>query len=246
MIETAFSRGLETEAVPATGGDTLLQSEYLQSNQERTIVMNYIEFVEKIIGNLDGELFCSFRNILVDEYLSFAAIKCTDVTQQIMKEKLCDYFEKVELKTGRSLEKIIEKYMADVDSIVSERIAAAPKAKKGATAQLPRARKYYDRACAIRKDNKMTKHGLRDYSRIMLCLYSEIIKNNRFKIIENFDYSYECINLAQIITAMRSETILLGKFPKFDTTSPYEADRCTFILVIMMVFYIRSTAVTEV
>lgn len=210
--------------------------------------MSYIEFVENTVGKLEGELFCKFRNVLAEDYISFVAMDCEAVTPAIMKEKLCDYFEKVELKTGRTLEKMIEHYMSDLDDIVAPKIAEPPKAlkvKKGDPAPVPRARRYYERACAIRKENKMTKHGLRDYSRIMLCLYSEIIKNDQVKEIENFDYSLDRLNLTQIISAMRRETLVLGKFPKFDIKEPYGSDCCTIILVIMMVYYIRSTAALE-
>lgn len=207
--------------------------------------MSYIEFVEKTVGNLEGDLFCKFRNILVDDYIAFAAIECENVTPAIMKEKLSDYFEKVELKTGKPLEKLLEKYMADLDAIVGPRIAEAPKAKKGETVPVPRARRYYERACAIRKENKMTKHGLRDYSRIMLCLYNEIIKNEQPKEIESLNYSLENVNLTQIISAMSREAVILGKISKFDIKEPYGADRCTFVLVIMMLYSIRSNSVME-
>jgi len=207
--------------------------------------MSYIEFVEDSIGNLDNDLFCEFRNTLVYDYIPFALIKRENVTPEILKEKLCDYFEKVELKTGRSLEKMIDKYMSDIDSIVGDRIAAAPKAKKGEAAPIPRARRYYDRACAIRKENKTTKQGLQEYSRIMLCLYSAIIKDNHFKEVDNFDFSFDSVDLKQIIVAMRSETMLLGKITRFNTEDPFGTERCTFVIMIMMIFYIRSTAIVE-
>lgn len=202
--------------------------------------MSYTEFVDKTVVQLNEVLFYELRDILVDEYIPFAVVKRKDITKEILAEKLCDYFEKIELKTGKSFEKVIEKYTSDLDSIVGDKIAKEPKAKRNEpTPPTPRSRKYYEKACTIKKANKMTRHGLLDYSRLMLCLYTEIIKNDG-KVIDDFDFSSDCLNLTRIIDSMRSETGFIGKKAKFDTKEPYAADRSTFIMVIIMFYYIKS------
>lgn len=205
--------------------------------------MSYVDFVERTVVQLEDKLFCELRDFLVDEYLPFTLIKCEDVTKEILSEKLCDYFEKINLKTGKSFEKVVEKYTSDLDSIVGGRIAKEPKAKKNEPMPpMPRSRKYYEKACTINKSNKIWKHGLLDYSRLMMCLYTEILNDDN-KVIDDFDFSTECLNLSRIIDAMRKETGLIGKKAKFDTKEPYTSDRSTFIMVIIMFYYIKGNEV---
>ena len=77
------------------------------------------------------------------------------MTVPVLAEKLCDYFEKIELKMGKPFEKVVEKYTADLDSVVGDRIAKEPKPRKNKpTPPTPRARKYYEKACFLRKNKK--------------------------------------------------------------------------------------------
>ena len=78
-----------------------------------------------------------------------------------------------------------------------------------------------------------------DYSRLMLCLYMAIIKND-FKTIDDFDFSVSSLNINKIIEALQMEKGLLGKKPRFDIKEPYSSDRSTFVMLIIMFYYIKS------
>lgn len=202
--------------------------------------MSYSGFVQTTVFNLDSALFNELRDVLVDEYLPLHLAQKEELTANVLGEKLCDYFEKIELKTGKSFEKVVEKYTLDLDSVVGERVAKEPKPKKNKpTPPTPRARKYYDKSCYLRKHNKESKHGLLDYTRIILCLYSAIISND-FKEIDDFNLSVGGINLTKIIESLRKETTLLGKKQRFVTKDPYTSDRSTFILLVIMYYYMKS------
>ena len=45
-------------------------------------------------------------------------------------EKVCDYFEKVELKTGKTFNKQIQKYIENLKDLVEDYIEEEPKQKK--------------------------------------------------------------------------------------------------------------------
>ena len=202
--------------------------------------MNCASFVRETITRLEADLFNELRDVLIDDYLPLSLARKHALTVPFLAEKVCDYFEKTELKTGKPFEKIIEKYASDLDSVVGDRIAKEPRPKKNVpTPPVPRARKYYEKACFLRKNNKESKYWLLDYSRIMLCLYSAIIGNG-LKEISDLDYSMKSLNLTRIIEALRKETVLLGKKPRFETKDPYSSDRSTFILLVVMFYYMKS------
>ena len=205
--------------------------------------MNYVDFLKQIMDELEETLYAEFRDILVEEYITFSIIEKESITKEILFEKLCDYFEKMELKTGKNFERLIEVYASDIDSLVVNRIAKEPKAKKNEQVPpAPRARKYYDKISVARKSNKASKQVLIDYSRVMLCLYMTIIRES-LEVIDDFDYSVGSLNLTKIIDSMRVETTFRGKKLRFDTKDIYGTDRCTFIWVIMMFYYIKSKEV---
>ncbi len=202
--------------------------------------MSCSDFIKATVLDLETELFNEMRDVIIDEYLPLALARKEDCSNYVLAEKLCDYFEKVELKTGRSFEKTVEKYVQDIDSVVGSRIAREPKPQKNKpTPPTPRARKYYDKACYLRKRNKESKRGLVDYTRIMLCLYTSIIANGN-KDIEDFNYSISVLNLPRIVETLRKETTTLGKKPKFETNDAYASDRSTFILLVIMFYYMKS------
>lgn len=202
--------------------------------------MSCAGFIKTTVTNLDADLFNEMRDILVDDYLPLSLAQKDDMSVAVLAEKLCDYFEKIELKTGKTFERLVEKYTADLDSVVGDKIAKEPKPQKNKpTPPTPRARKYYEKACILRKNNKTSRRGLIDYTRIMLCLYAAIILN-KGEEIKDFNYSINSINLTIIIEALRKETVLIGKKPKFETEPPYTSDRGTFILLIIMFYYMKS------
>ncbi len=206
--------------------------------------MNYVDFVRTTITGLDTELFHYLKEILLAyEFIPLSIIKKEEFTVLGFAEKLCDYFEKVEIKTNRDFDKTVEKYVNDFDSIIKERIAQEPKQRKNREKPpIPRARKYYEEISVIRENRDDPMQGLLDYSRIAFCLYMSIIKNN-FKKIKDFDYALKNLSLAEIIKAMREETILLGKKPRFEAIDPYKSDRSTFVITVIMFFYMKSKEV---
>ena len=205
--------------------------------------MSCISFVQTTINNLDADSFNELRDILVNQFIPLSIVSKDDLTVPVLKELLCNYFDKVELKTGKEFERIVEKYTSDLDSIVESRIEETPKARRNQpTPPTPRARKYYEKAIGIKRINRETKRGLIDYTRFMLCLYTAIINNN-YKKIKDFDLSINCLNLTKIIESMRKETVSIRKRPRFDTQNPYDSDRSSFVILVIMFYYMKSKEV---
>ncbi len=212
--------------------------------------MEYSEFVKSTLNTLQPDVFEQIKTVLIPEYLSFSIIPEDGITLAILSEKICDYFEKLELKTGKSFDKYVESYLKDLDSIVERRIAKTPQPKKNdpTPVVIPRARKYYEKAVSLKKARTLATGVLVDYTRIMLCLYTAIIKSG-FKEIGNFDFSSDCINPLDITTAMKNEqepvAIKIGKKQKFDIKDLYCSDTCTFMLTIVLAYKILNDRVQE-
>lgn len=202
--------------------------------------MSCSAFLKETVMSLEDDLFIELRDILIDNYLTMFLLPKEDLTPPALAEKLCDYFEKIELKTGKTFLKTVEKYTADLDSVIREKIAKEPKPKKGLPAPpIPRARKYYDRASGMKKQTSDSYCELLDYTRIMLCLYNAI-QNSENKEIDDFDLSISKLNLTAITEALLKEPAALGKKMKFDTKESYGSDRSTFILLIILYYYMKS------
>ena len=212
--------------------------------------MDYNELIKTTVNTLQPDMYEQIKPVLIPEYLSFSIIPEEEITLGILSEKLCDYFEKLELKTGKSFDKYVESYLKDLDSIVERRIEKTPQPKKNdpTPVAVPRARKYYEKAASMKKTRALSTNNLVDYTRIMLCLYTAIIKNG-FKEIDNFDFSSDCLNPLDIIGAMKNEqepvAIKIGKKSKFDIKDIYCSDTCTFILTIVIVYKILNDRVQE-
>ena len=212
--------------------------------------MDYSEFVKSTVYSFRSDVFDQIKTVLIPEYLSFSIISEDGITPAILSEKICDYFEKLELKTGKSFDKYVESYLKDLDSIVERRIAKTPQPKKNdpTPVVIPRARKYYEKAVSLKKARTLATGVLVDYTRIMLCLYTAIIKSG-FKEIGNFDFSSDCINPLDIIAAMKNEqepvAIKIGKKQKFDIKDLYCSDTCTFMLAIVLAYKILNDRIQE-
>ena len=212
--------------------------------------MDYKEFVKSTVNALQPDMFDQIKMVLIPEYLTFSIIPEDGTTPAILSEKLCDYFEKLELKTGKSFDKYLESYLKDLDSIIERRIAKTPQQKKNdpTPVVIPRARKYYEKAVSLKKARTLATGVLVDYTRIMLCLYTAIMKSG-FKEIGNFDFTSDCINPLDIIAAMKNEqepvAIKIGKKQKFDIKDLYCSDTCTFMLTIVLAYKIINDRVQE-
>lgn len=196
-------------------------------------------FVETTICDLSEPVFEELKQLLLGKYISFSIIDHEDVTIDILAEKVCDYFDMLEIKTGKTFDKHIESYLSDLDSIVSPHIAKTPQAKKGDRTPVivPRARKYYEKAITTKGVKRPSLTQLVDYSRIMMCLYTAAIKNNG-KPIYNFDYAAKCLAPASIVDALKREEVSIvfppSKKKRFNTKEPYSDDVCTLILSILI------------
>ena len=203
--------------------------------------MEYRDLVKTTVLDMDQDIFLMLQKALVGEYLSFSIIDAEEITKEILAEKLCDYFEKLELKTGKAFEKHLDAYIGNIEIIVGGKVAKAPQPKKkdATPVVVPRARKYYEKAMNVKNTRSITVRQLKDYTRIMMCLYAAIIKNNN-KEIENLDYSASCIDPDAIITSMKNEQDMLLKLkkPKFDIKELYCSDTCTFIIAIIALYAI--------
>ena len=203
--------------------------------------MEYRDLVKTTVLDMDQDIFLMLQKALVGEYLSFSIIDAEEITKEILAEKLCDYFEKLELKTGKAFEKHLDAYIGNIESIVGGKVAKAPQPKKkdATPVVVPRARKYYEKAMNVKNTRSITVRQLKDYTRIMMCLYAAIIKNNN-KEIDNLDYSASCIDPDAIITSMKNEQDMLLKLkkPKFDIKELYCSDTCTFIIAIIALYAI--------
>ena len=211
--------------------------------------MTYQEFVKSSIMSLNTESFESLKSIVVGEYLSFSIIDEATVSMEILSEKACGYFEKLELKTGKSFDRMVETYIDNIDSIVSRRIAKTPQPKKKDPTPIivPRARKYYEKALTSKNSRTLSFRNLVDYTRIMMCLYMEII-NQKYSEISSLDYSADCLNIDRIIESMKNEratlTMNVTKKKRFDIKELYCSDTCTFIIAIILLFVIMDGKVT--
>lgn len=200
------------------------------------------EFFKETVLLFDDDLFSAFKDSLLSERLiTFMIIDTEDISKEILSEKICDYFEKYEIKSGKSFDKCVDLYMENFDSVVKNHIAEEPKKKKDeAPKPIPRSRKYYEYAKSLKdKKNEVSIENLMDFSRIMMCLYMESIHSFDSKI-DNFEFSSVYLNLNKIIAILKSEKEPIGKKYRFDISEPYHSDNIFFILVIIMYYYIKS------
>ena len=198
--------------------------------------MEYIDFVVETIGSLENDKFEMLKKALIGEYLSFSIIQEDKVSKEELSEKVCDYFEKMILKSGKNFDKLIESYTKGIDYVVSNKIAKPTQSKKNKSVQedIPRARKYYEKAVTIKNSRNLSTRNLIDYSRLIFCLYMEIIKNH-YSVIDNFDFSANVLKPDVIINGMKmKEDFRIVKKKYFNIKELYSIDTCTFIIAIII------------
>ena len=214
----------------------------------RGVVMNCKEFIKSTICSLDPITFEECKIQLLGSYIKFSFIDAKDITRKVFAEKLYDYFETLEKKTNKTFDKRMEMYMSDIDSIVGPHIEKTPKAKKGDETPVvtPRARKYYDKALENKAVKSIKFKHLTDYSRLMFCLYTEIIKSKE-ETIDNFNFSAECLKPKEILSSMKNEetatVIPHQKKKRFEAEKSYDSDSATMIISILMLWSIINASV---
>ena len=212
------------------------------------------EFIEQTIFAMGDASIDALKTRLIGPYLSYLFIDENDITTTILAEKLCDYFEKVELNTGDDFDKAISKYMSNWDDLVCERIPKEPQAKKGAPVpEIPRPRKYYNLAIEHKNAENMTMTDIVDFSRIMMCLQTAILRlsdQDNSEDISDFDFSTEGFDLDAILESLRESLkddktppIVPGFLKKMmgsSSNSIYSFDTCTEIISMIMYAYITD------
>ena len=203
--------------------------------------MNRQEFIETTVSELKPELFEKLKETLIDKYISVSFLESGDITYPVLKELINEYFKKVGLSTDKTFYKIIDKYASDLDSVIDDKVDTISKGNKERS---PREHRYYGKAKQLKKKGITTMEKLQDYSRIMLCLYAAII-NSREKTGNGFDYTLNCLNLEKILEELDKEeiNIIVGKKKAFNIKEAYRADRSTFIVLIIMYYYIMNNNV---
>ncbi len=199
--------------------------------------MQYRTIVKSCVLGLDSKAFEKLKNSLLGEYLDFRFIEGAAITKEILAEKLCDYFEKLELKSNHSFEKQIENYLNFLDKIVSRKIVSEPPV-------VSRAQKYYEKAKSDRAAKFNNVRQLLDYNRIMMGLYVAII-DNEYNAISNFDYSISCINPAKIISSMKNEKeeivfLNIRRQNPINFKELYSLEMCSLILAIIFLHKITG------
>lgn len=168
--------------------------------------MKYNDFIKETIMDFSSIEFKNIKALLIGEYIQFSFLEDNRIDQYIFSEKLCDYLEKLELKTKIPFQKHLVYYSIFLDNLVSNKIAKAPKGNLKAMPPhlIPRARRYYDKAKLAGKKQFHSVHQLIDYCRVMLCLYNSALQSDA-KQFENFDLSIDALSIEKIIFNMKQE-----------------------------------------
>ena len=194
--------------------------------------MDYNIFIDTMVMSLEQNSFEELKNILVnEEYLCFSFIKPEEISKEVLSDKLCDYFEKVEIKTGKKFDKHLQIYYKKLDELVSRFIPKSPQQKRNddLLVSKTRATKYYEKAFGmINKKQEFTDFQILDYTRIMMCLEMAIIKKG-IGMIENLEYSADCIEPIEILQAFRNK---LGKIDK------YSSNACSLVIAGVLLYKI--------
>ena len=199
------------------------------------------ELLDYALGGLEDEAIDFLKGKIIGEYLDFSYVDPSAVSREVFMEKLCDYLEKVELKTGDSINVNLQKYMSSMKNLAGRRVARETRVKKGETPPpVPRAREYYEKASDIRYSKDPTFEQRIEFVKIILCLYMAEINEENYMIFD-FDDSVDSINIDRILLSMKSEIIegRVGRKKMFDLSSKYGIDMCTIILTIIFYCYIK-------
>lgn len=169
----------------------------------------------------------------LNNFIEFKSMK--EPSREGIAEKLYDHFEKVELKNKADFNKLIKWYFKKINEILEYRIEnAEPKTH---------AQKYYERAVSLSKSKQVSFQDIVDYTRIMMTLYMEAIKNQTESICD-FDLSKDWLDLDLILTNIREETIPLEGLNRrihcFDTTDLYGYDSNILLILTLLLYKLNG------
>ena len=192
--------------------------------------MDKKELLKNTILSLDSDSFFEFKTYFFSEFFEFNFLDDSEVTRDIFAEKLYDYFEKVELSNNKDFSTLLQKFMQS-------------RKKNAEIEDIPRARKYYNKIIEYKKQNDLDYNRLRDYSRIMFCLYAEITNQN--DTITNFDYSISSLDYSKIIQSMKksktpknTKNIFETKNVFFVQNKDFSFEICNYIIATIVLFEI--------
>lgn len=196
--------------------------------------MNSTDFINQTVNVYNDDCIKNLKEKFIGKYISFNIINECEVSKKIFSEKIVDYIEKIELKTGDPFSSHLKKYIDNLSSIVKSHLIEGSRAKR-----------YFNYACDKIDIKEIELEKLVDYTRIMMCLYSKIIEEG-YSDIDNFDFAIENIDLDMILSAMADEKIPevdfgvfnLGTKKKFDFDDIYSSDAFTFIIIVILYYYL--------
>ena len=198
------------------------------------------DFIESTIMKLGEKNFEELKGKLVGEYIKLIYLDADKVDKTIFSEKLTDWFYRISFKTGDGFQDFFKKYISDWDNVVDDRIIKESK-RDGDTVTLSRAKRLYDRAMTIKKTEEMTFEQAVDYSRMMMTLYMAIINNN-MDDIEDFEYSFDGIDIDRIIEMLKKEKKAINPFMKTDRFNDKDT---SFVIATILYYYIKDRVITE-
>ena len=196
--------------------------------------MNSIDFINQTVYVYNEDCIHNLKEKFIGKYIFFNIINECDVSKKIFSEKVVDYIEKIELKTGDLFSIHLKKYIDNLNSLVKNHLIEGSRAKR-----------YFNYACQKIDIEEIDLEKIVDFTRIILCLYSKIIEEGHSDI-DNFDFAINSIDLNMILSAMEDEKIPevdfvvfnLGTKKKFDFDDIYSSDALTFTLIIILYYYL--------
>lgn len=190
------------------------------------------EFIESTWLDYSDEI----RDCVLMDLNGYIKLQFLDYApKEMMAEKLFDHFMMVELKNYCDFNKLIKSYFKSVNEILKTQIETSK--------QKTRAQKYYEKAVSIPKNKKVNFQNLIDYTRITMCLYMAITKNQS-KLISDFDLSKDCLDMDTILTFIRRETVssigINKRKPRFDFKNPYSIDSSILLILTMLLYKLKD------
>lgn len=215
--------------------------------------MSYIEIVERIL-KIGDELFEEMKILLLGKYLDFSIIDNDNVTKEMVCEKLCDNLEKILIKTNKTFDALINYYIDSMNDLIIGHLPKVSTRKDNKGKEIledSRALKYFNHVQKIKKEKELQFVLIEDYTRVILCLYAEIIRKKHRNIFD-FEFSFENVKCQTLINSLESEKvketdIFALKFDKlckrFKTDDKYSKDSFIIMMIVIMFYILKNKEV---
>ena len=207
--------------------------------------MDRKEFIIETVDKLTEDAARALRDILLDErFVPLGMTEADKVGREGFEEKLFDYFEKVELTSGKSFERLAAAYIEALDAVVAPRVAQShPRLSEGEhVIMIPAARTYYYDTVSSVDVEKPTMSSLREYTCRMMLMYTASL-DEKGKEIYSLREDPSLLDPERIMNAMAKEKVtgFSGKKKnRFNLRVRFTVDRCIFIMAYMMLFAIKD------